>query len=316
MPLLSDLAQGVLQQYPDRPPLAKEVVTMMEENFAHALSYLEHPKPWLPEPENLRHRGLFLEISSIIAELLDDAVRLTTRHGEPPIPAWLPHLIHYWHERQCVVISLNHDVLIETVASTALSASEPLWAHHLYLPLLSDARLRAGDWKPFSPRETLILLKLHGSTNWFYSGRSAVFGEPIYFLNPPRPSGEDDAAFRHHARAVADKYPFLVPPIYDQSTLLTHETIRAQWMEAAHALQHASRLICLGYSLPPSDIIMHHFLRTSLSPRVVVEVVDENEGIVRNYRESLAQTQAEVRGTYSGPRAIEQLAGSLQPTQP
>jgi hypothetical protein len=309
MPLLPDLARGVLERYPRREHVAPEVVALMEENFAHALSYLEHPKPWLSDAENLRHRGLFLEFSSVIAELLDEAVRRTLDMRKGSAPAWLHRLIRHWHHHRCGVITLNHDTLIETVASGVELEGEPLWAHHLYPPLLTDARLRAGNWQPFLQLDTFVLLKLHGSTNWYYSGRASAYGEPIYFVTPPRPTEGDPQQLNRRLSAVADKYPFLVPPIYDQSNLLTHETIRAHWIQAGQLLQRARRLVCMGYSLPPSDVIMHHFLRTTLPEGVMVEVVDESEKIVANYRQSL-EPRSKVSGEFAGQDAIERFVDS------
>lgn len=309
MPLLPDLARGVLDRYSKSEHVTADVVALMEENFAHALSYLEHPKPWLSDADNLRHRGLFLEFSSIIADLLEEAVQRTLDTRERTAPRWLDRLIRHWHQQRCGVITLNHDTLIETVASGIELEDGPLWAHHLYPPLLTDARLRAGDWQPFQRRATFLLLKLHGSTNWYYSGRTSAFGEPIYFVTPPRPDGTDDSQHERHMRAVADKYPFLVPPIYDQSNLLTHETIRAHWIQAGQFLQHARRLVCMGYSLPANDVIMHHFLRTTLPEGVSVEVVDERHEVVNNYRDSVGH-RSMVRDEFAGCSAIERFVAA------
>lgn len=313
MPLLPDLARGVLERYPRGNYVAPDVFALIEDNFAHALSYLEHPKPWLSEADNLRHRALFLEFSAIIAELLDEALHQALASGAGPPPEWLGRLLSAWHHQRTGVITLNHDTLIETVAATLVIDGEPLWAHYIYPPLLTDARLRAGDWQPFAERATFLLLKLHGSTNWYYSGRISAFGEPIYFVHPPAPGVPEEADYRRRRRAVADKYPFLVPPIYDQSALLTHETIRAQWLQAGQLLGRARRVVCLGYSLPPSDIIMHHFLRTTLAGEGEVEVVDESPAVVENYRRALHRAGGRVRGTFAGKGAIERFVESLGP---
>lgn len=312
MPLLPDLARLVLDKYPNQNYVAPDVQLLMKENFAHALSYLEHPKPWLSEAENLRHRGLFLDYSAVMAELLDEAVQRTLSEGENQPPGWLDQLIRHWHRQGSGVITLNHDTLIETVAGEMEIEGGPLHAHHIYPPLLTDARLRSGDWEPFPERNTFVLLKLHGSTNWYSSGRVSAFGEPIYFVAPPGVTQRHAPSHQRRLRAVADKYPFLVPPIYDQSALLTHETIRALWQQAGQLLRQANRLVCMGYSLPPSDIIMHHFLRTTLRDNVRIEVVDESAAVVKNYKASLAHARASVSGAFAGERAIQRFVESLE----
>jgi hypothetical protein len=65
--------------------------------------------------------------------------------------------------------------------------------------------------------------------------RRLTHGEPIYFV-PPLPltsvSPEQQREHTFGLKAVADKYPFLVPTMCDKSALLTHETIRALWFDA------------------------------------------------------------------------------------
>ena len=267
MPLLQDLAQRMRERLGPSSRIPDEVGAIMQENFAHALSYLEQEKPWLTEADNLRHRALFLEFSSAIARDLDETVRSITRGKSSAAPEWFSRLIAYWHREQCTVLTLNYDTLIETVAASISVGEETrIAARDIYPPLLSDAGLRSGLSSAGKQLESFRLLKLHGSTNWYYSGRTSAQGEPIYFV-PPLPSSgataADKEAHEHRLRAVADKYPFLIPPIYDKSALFTHETIRALWFEAGETLKRAKRLVCMGYSLPESDLTMKHFLRTT-----------------------------------------------------
>ena len=47
---------------------------------------------------------------------------------------------------------------------------------------------------------------------------------------------------------VMDKQRFIIPPVYDKSTLLSHESIRSLWHQAKH--------LALG----PVDSLLHHRL--------------------------------------------------------
>lgn len=307
MPLLQDLARRILKRsHGSRLP--PEVASMMRENFAHALSYLELAKPWLTEAENLRHRAHFLEISNAIARDLDDIVHASSSSLSENPPTWLCRLLTHWHEQRCTVLTLNYDVIIETiVASLELAEGRPISAHALYPPLLTDARLRAGGSTDEMPGGSFRLLKLHGSTNWFYSGRGAATGEPIYFVPPPgnrRGSPQEEAVQALRMKAVADKYPFLVPPIYDKSALFTHETIRALWFQAGKALREAKRIVCMGYSLPESDLTMSHFLRTCCGPTATFAIVNQTGDALPRFKRLFTGTRVQVRQLGGGPRCI------------
>jgi len=315
MPLLQDLSDHLRRKWGDTDRVPSEVLEMMEDNFAHALSYLEQAKPWLTEADNLRHRALFLEFSSLIAEDLEEIVRDLTADARPAVPPWVGRLIRYWHENRCVVLTLNYDTLIESIAArTRVHDGDGIAARDMYPPLLTDAGLRSGISTEGRPRATFRLLKLHGSTNWYYSGRALAQGEPIYFV-PPR-EREAEACDRHQLRlrSVADKYPFLVPPIFDKSALFTHETIRALWFEAGETLRRATRLVSMGYSLPESDLTMMHFLRTRLGESVELEIVDPSESAAENFQRVLARHPVHLGRSTSGPHCIRHFVESLPTT--
>ncbi|ACB76397.1 SIR2 family protein [Opitutus terrae] len=315
MPLLQGLADRVLQVLGEsRVALPPEMEPMMTDNFAHALSYLEQAKPWVTESDNLRHRALFLEVSIAIARVLDDTVADAHHALRTEPPEWLTRLIRHWHQHACPVITLNYDTLIEhAAAGIAVDDSERLSAHQLYPLVLTDAGLRSSGATPVHRIETFRLLKLHGSTNWYYSGRPSAHGEPIYFVPPLGRQASEAERHQHQLRrmAVADKYPFLVPPVYDKSPLLTHETIRALWFEAGEALRHHGRLVCLGYSLPASDLTMMHFLRTTCRSDAHVLVVNQSPDAAENLRRLFRNSRVTVESGPSGDNCIRAFVGSL-----
>lgn len=305
MPLLQDLADHVLKELgPERIP--PEVVAMMSDNFAHALSYLEQAKPWVTEADNLRHRALYLEISNAIARDLDARVAGVADRLCARPPGWLRQLIAHWHRQRCTIVTLNYDTLLETVTSIVPLGRRRLSAQALYPPLLTDAGARSGGRPPDDPVRTYRLLKLHGSTNWYYSGRDSAQGEPIYFVPPPARNGRaaDRAEHALRLKAVADKYPFLVPPIYDKRALFTHETIRAVWFEAGEAFKRAQRIICIGYSLPQSDLTMSHFLRTTCAPDSEFEVVNHSEDALGHFEELFRGSSVKVRQLVRGADCV------------
>lgn len=316
MPLLQGLAERVLSGRKRRTHIPAEVVAMMRENFAHALSYLEQAKPWVTEADNLRDRALYLEFSNAIARDLDITVERAVEKLRTGIPSWLISLIRHWHSRQCTVVTLNYDTLVETIAaSITFEADESIAAQQLYPPLLTDAGLRSSSARLADLRPSFRLLKLHGSTNWFYSGRTSSHGEPIYFVPPLRcndPSPEERRDHEFRTNAVADKYPFLVPPVYDKTALLTHETIRALWFDAGEAVKQARRLVCMGYSLPESDLTMRHFLRTTLRSGAELVVVDPSRQAGKNFERYLRGARITVTQPYRGRNSIAKYVATLE----
>lgn len=287
MPLLQELGERVQAAVGRGREIPAPVTAMMAENFAHALSYLEQAKPWVTEADNLRHRALYLDLSNAIARDLEDTAQAIGREARA-VPRWAGALVRHWHERRSVVVTLNYDTLIEAMAAgMEPGAADGIATQDIYPPLLTDAGLRSGEKRPEPRKPSFRLLKLHGSTNWYYSGRAAAYGEPIYFVPPLVTRRADERDRRQHEarlRAVADKYPFLVPPIYDKSPLLTHETIRALWFEAGEALRGARRVVCMGYSLPESDLTMNHFLRTTCAKRAEFVIVDPAADVERRFQ--------------------------------
>jgi hypothetical protein len=308
MPLLQDLASRIIDALGNPTPIPAEVRTMMTENFAHALSYLEQAKPWVTEADNLRHRALFLDISNAIARSLDETVTEAVRNVGSHPPTWLPQLIQHWHTHQSTVATLNYDTLIENLAvRVPLAGKERILTADIYPLVLTDAGVRSGGPPPERRNDSFRLLKLHGSTNWYYSGRTAAHGEPIYFV-PPLGGGKVRERERHEheqrLRAVADKYPFLVPPIYDKSPLLTHETIRALWFRAGDALKHAQRVVCMGYSLPESDLTMMHFLRTTCGSKARIDVVNQSTIATTNFERLFRGMDVRVEQCATGENCI------------
>jgi hypothetical protein len=108
---------------------------------------------------------------------------------------------------------------------------------------------------------TFRLLKLHGSTNWYYSGRSEFAGEQLYFALPPR-SAKAEASL---ALNVSDLVPLIIPPALDKSSFYVNNSLRAQWKMAAEALRTATCVYVIGYSCPPTDLATSFMMQEALT---------------------------------------------------
>jgi hypothetical protein len=271
MPLTRELTNVVFERFKQQNDISKEVRTMLEEDFEKALTYLANENPWLRESENLRNRALYLDLTHFIRAVIHEHSKGTdVWHSNTP-PFWLEGLITHWHKNRCTVITLNYDTLIERVASGTYwaSRSKPIPTGRLYPIDLTPAGLRSTGILSEEKIETFRLFKLHGSINWFYSGRSQFYGENLFFV-PCRKGldGTFDALMgsdpeREDWRRVGDKTALIIPPILDKQIYFQHESLRSMWVQASRAIREAEKIVCMGYSLPTGDLTMGQFLKSS-----------------------------------------------------
>ena len=184
--------------------------------------------------------------------------------------------------------------------------TSPLLPADIYPPYFANIASRSGValWGHESDR-TFRLLKLHGSVNWYYSGREDSHGETIFFsdvhkFGPERDEAARSATSRRRLDMAADKERLLIPPVAEKTTYLTNETVRGLWNDAAVALQDAAALYLIGYSLPISDLGMRFFLAGN-SPAAAspVHVVNTDTNILERYRTLLRRSG--MRAEYVGP---------------
>jgi len=120
-------------------------------------------------------------------------------------------------------------------------------------------RLGTGLFGGETPR-TLKLLKLHGSVNWFYTGRPQFYGETIYDIDQAPGWGRDD--WQDLKQRAPDLVPFIVPPTLSKTDFFNNEAVRSQWRLAANALKSASRHFYIGFSFPQTE----QLFRSLVSP--------------------------------------------------
>ena len=148
--------------------------------------------------------------------------------------------------------------------------------------------------------DTFTLYKLHGSTTWYKAQTESTF-DPIYCLTL------QEFADPTYKKFVGDKRRFIVPPVYDKSSLLNHESIRSLWSQANQiALRRADNVFVIGYSLPDTDTAMNLLLwegsRSGTNQRArrkSLYVVDVDKTAGHRYRDKLSRYY-EVNDTHSG----------------
>ena len=91
-----------------------------------------------------------------------------------------------------------------------------------------------------------------------------------------------------------DKEVLIIPPVTDKNSYFNNETVRRLWQQASEAVQAASRMFVIGYSLPPTDIGITFFLQHSQpSENTAVYIVDEDAEVVGRYARVLPKLRVQ-----------------------
>ena len=313
MPLLVELSGQIKEREPN---LLSPSLATLGDNLEIWLSYLSQPHPWLRESANLRNRATALEIADILKKVLDEKERLAIETG---CPSWLQKLTEAWHKTKAGVISLNYDSLVER-AATKISTGESshLSADQLYpVQLTLSSRRNAAVLGSSREEEgTFTLFKLHGSTNWYYSGSAEPTGEVIYYTHIVpwgEPDPRRDGTAELEKEAVSDKVPLIVPPTTEKARFFQHESLKLIWARAASSLSAATALFVVGYSLSITDLAVRLFLHDAgrqVDGRKSLYIVNSDSNVVGRYCEMLGQAY-EINADYVGENAIERFVDEM-----
>ena len=147
-------------------------------------------------------------------------------------------------------ITFNYDDFLDEALSATV-AWNPYWGYGFFCRSVSDAvSMPAGNRRD----SQLLLLKLHGSINWWPRLGSA---RP-YALDAVMHYQEwEGVAHRRHPPELVSRHlepePVIVPPVLSKSALVTQPILRLVWTLAFNALARAEAVTFVGYSFPPTD---------------------------------------------------------------
>lgn len=284
------------------------------------LSYLGLNQPWKKPPEGLTDQGLFIRVQEVLANHI---AKCEDRAFRNQAPGWAGLLIEHLHDSQISVITLNYDTVVERLVHHLKEGrSDDSWprAHHLYDLPLSPILARAGNALLDMKVETFHLIKLHGSINWFYSGVEGYPGEQVYYraVNSDSPY-QDSRGSANSGPGIdclcKDKIPLIIPPVAEKSRFYENRTIRMLWTAAREALREAEEVMCVGYSLPETDLTMKLFLRAAARPKKVVIVNKEHptdekgQAMLRRFQEAFPQ--AGIDGHFMCEDSVEKMTEYL-----
>ena len=284
MPTLTELSNRVADRLIDKGISLPVEIANMGDNIEDWMSYLSQRQPWLKEYENDKNQSLAGEIR----EEMGNVIRSLTsqecqKFDSTEWPQWLFSLIKSWHDNKATVITLNYDTLVENAVEKAQIPSDvpnegDLTTNDIYPGYLANLLTRTRSIISRGEKiKTFSYLKLHGSINWYYSGRTDFYGETIFYSR---------VRSRPLAELHRDKEILIIPPVYEKTGYLNNESVRSLWRDAGTALADSIRLFIIGYSLPISDLGMRFFLSNkAIKPEIYI--VDIDPKLVPRFEEAL-----------------------------
>lgn len=289
MPLTDDLGDRVLAVVAARSEYPVPRRPFQNGLFEAWLSRISEDQPDLTVSENLANRVLFELCSESLASVLDDCVLDVM--DEAFSHDWLHEFLGALHARQSTVITFNQDTLIEFAVDhfDLYSWKQGQWRLDRPQPKIqwwdcldSQPALPPSRYSFEVPQPTFRLLKVHGSTNWYWRSGDHSGATTACWLLPgtmnPDEAVPDEASARQ--RALPGRVPLIVPPSATKSTYYHTPLLTQLWQDARKALSGASiRVGLLGYSIPPTDLVTSGMLRETLVERpdpdsVIVDVVN------------------------------------------
>lgn len=284
MPVLTELSDEIesrLAEKDETKSISTGLCRAFPRNIELWMTYLSQIHPWLSEAQNLRNRAAFFDILWHLRNVLSIKEGLAI---SSPCADWFCRLVEKWHAEHTPVVTLNYDTLVERCATQVKLENGHLDCGSIYPVILMRLLQLRGGYMNRQNAKTFTLHKLHGSVNWFYSGAANPTGEPIYYgsRSPYRGGGWE---FTGTEKVPDDKVPFIVPPLTEKHSYFQHETVRSLWSHAATALNSATRVFVLGYSLPTTDLGIRFFLsQNCVSTAQTFYLVNTDNRIVEHFR--------------------------------
>ena len=303
---VSDKMPTMKELFEEMKPLIGQVDGFSQEAYDYAagdveslLSYYAIRSPCDDSIEVLRKQRVAEILVRTIAEHLWTREELGDDRGLNPNGE---KLVAKWRKQRSHVLTANYDTLVERMDGA-------MWnnvALSLYPIAITPAQSRSASGHTLGVTNSFTLYKLHGSISWYKSADESS-SSPIYGVSGENPVFDVDGNLVGDLKLVGDKRRFIVPPVLDKSTLLSHESICNLWWQAKrYALRGASNLYVIGYSLPETDIAMRTLLWAGRRSeqgdpldKIRLYVVDIDKKVVPRYKRMLG-AYYEVDDTYAG----------------
>jgi hypothetical protein len=268
MPLLNELTILVAKKIEKENGIFKNIYGEYLKNqdivnFEEILTYLYQDFPWKSEKERHLLYSLYIHLAEIVTEVIKEK-QDTSVEKELLAKEYIKKFLNYINDTKANVISLNYDTLLEDLS---IKIFKPLDYLDLYSIPIAYLKSRTAGTFSEEDYETYRLLKLHGSTNWYYSATKEKTFEQIYLSIGSKKE-----------RELKDLVPVIIPPVLDKTGLFEHSTIKSMWSEAKNLLEEAKKVYIIGYSIPQTDLTVKFMLQSYIPEDCEVTIVNKDKG--------------------------------------
>lgn len=288
MPLTDRLGMEVGEKLKIPPELSRGT-------FEEWLSRLGEPQPDVLPAENLRRQAYFQQVVDFIGDELEARQRKVEEAG---LPCWLFRFVSVMHLKKPTFISFNYDTLLETVASLALLKASVVLFDGKSIISVGDVIGQKPPLPPGpsrAPYPTFRLWKLHGSLSWWWvpgdiTGMtvarwpldsdelwSSIKTEKIEGFGSGsqnyRSEPEEEESDRR-GRLLYGRSRYIAPPSGLKSSYYQNPFMTKLWQDSRRALENATEIYFVGYSMPPADTAARGLFRESIPSGASIFVVN------------------------------------------
>jgi hypothetical protein len=291
IPVAKDLLKNAIVMQGEHTHESKEVLRALEylypdfdpqyksfPNIEDFLNLLEMARVFNSEDyveSSLWPKERVARVRDIVLSVISDYIWSFSIRPEGPSQSLRDYLSHQVSHKD-VIVTFNWDLLIEQAIE---GLKKPPKVEYQY----------SRD----SERKKLVLLKPHGSVNWFDKESAVTIGHL---------SGKDldsriklvDFSELLLSRDTFDANPLLVAPLANKD-FSTHRVLTETWTSVYRAVSDATSLYILGYSLPKEDQFSRFVLRRALRQNILRINKKEKSGL----RVTVVNPDENTEGTFA-----------------
>ena len=314
MPTVTELAEYIKSKI-NLIPGDYEVYKSLVDDPENLLSYLYQPMPWKKDEESLIDKAAFINITTMITNYIKECEELSIKNG---IPEWSFRFVEYLHRNSLTIATLNYDTLIERISRPLMVLDEneerDIDTSNFYrMPLMKISGRTNFLWG-IEWYETYLLLRLHGSINWYFYGDEALNGQQVYDV--PVESDSPITDIQNETSNLIDLVPLIIPPVSEKTAFYRTKLVRSLWSVFRESIEKAKEIYMIGYSIPKTDLTMRMFLSSfGCKNKPVIYIVNNatgkaSEELLNNYRGVFSGCTIDTK--YLGiPNAVEVMVNDL-----
>lgn len=184
------------------------------------------------------------------------------------------------------IITFNYDDLMDETLYVNAHNVEPDHEWHpngSYGFFCRPATEVVGDVGALPDRGATTLLKLHGSVNWrVRAGYAPPYSIDSFVHAQPWCREPDESFYETNLKDThIEMEPFIVPPILNKADVMHEPILKLLWTRAYDALQNASSVTFVGYSMPFTDVAAASLFSEAIRDVSRVRIVDRRGSDLR-----------------------------------